>query len=256
VLELRLAWWTLEGCESGHVSLGTGGTRADSVLQLRLAWWTLEGCESGRIGTIGNRVWGNSPRVQIPVPPLTQPLSLRSINFASGASDLNVEFVVDFERAIAVMREAASWLAESSRAASSFWPLEMLTPEGLASFADPDEFYVGLVDGDSAIAAVLRTSPVEQLWSLADGNRNINALYIYWLAVSRRFAGQGWPAMLMNFAKTRAQQIGCDRLRLAVAGSEPKLIDVYERLGFEQVIEVFDELDSTVLLERLIASSH
>jgi hypothetical protein len=28
-----------------------------------------EGCESGRIGTIGNRVWGNPPWVQIPLPP-------------------------------------------------------------------------------------------------------------------------------------------------------------------------------------------
>ena len=28
-----------------------------------------EACESGRIGTTGNRVWGNSPWVQIPPPP-------------------------------------------------------------------------------------------------------------------------------------------------------------------------------------------
>src|SRR5690349_2368250 len=30
---------------------------------------TLEGCESGRIGTLGKRVWGNSPWVRIPLPP-------------------------------------------------------------------------------------------------------------------------------------------------------------------------------------------
>src|SRR3978361_673442 len=30
----------------------------------------LEGCESGRIGTLGKRVWGNSPWVRIPPPPL------------------------------------------------------------------------------------------------------------------------------------------------------------------------------------------
>ena len=28
-----------------------------------------EGCESGRIGTLGKRVWGNSPWVRIPLPP-------------------------------------------------------------------------------------------------------------------------------------------------------------------------------------------
>jgi hypothetical protein len=32
-----------------------------------------EGCESGRIGTIGNRVWGNPPWVQIPPSPLRGP---------------------------------------------------------------------------------------------------------------------------------------------------------------------------------------
>ncbi len=32
----------------------------------------LEGCESGRIGTLGKRVWGNSPWVRIPLPPLVR----------------------------------------------------------------------------------------------------------------------------------------------------------------------------------------
>jgi hypothetical protein len=29
----------------------------------------MEECESGRIGTLGKRVWGNSPWVRIPPPP-------------------------------------------------------------------------------------------------------------------------------------------------------------------------------------------
>jgi hypothetical protein len=32
-----------------------------------------EGCESGRIGTPGERVWGNSPWVRIPLPPPAAP---------------------------------------------------------------------------------------------------------------------------------------------------------------------------------------
>ena len=32
----------------------------------------LEGCESGRIGTLGKRVWGDSPWVRIPLPPLVR----------------------------------------------------------------------------------------------------------------------------------------------------------------------------------------
>ena len=43
-----------------------GRSSHDSLPSLNPA---LEGCESGRIGTIGNRVWGNPPWVQIPPSP-------------------------------------------------------------------------------------------------------------------------------------------------------------------------------------------
>ena len=36
----------------------------------------MEGCESGRIGTLGKRVWGNSPWVRIPLPPRNRPHTL------------------------------------------------------------------------------------------------------------------------------------------------------------------------------------
>src|SRR3954469_17431514 len=65
----------------------------------------LEGCESGRIGTLGKRVWGNSPWVRIPLPP---PLSGRhttrlfnhTVDKKSGlrycsTNKLNKEVVVD-----------------------------------------------------------------------------------------------------------------------------------------------------------------
>ena len=41
----------------------------DSLARLQLRTAVPEACESGRIGTIGNRVWGNPPWVQIPPPP-------------------------------------------------------------------------------------------------------------------------------------------------------------------------------------------
>ena len=44
----------------------TGGLTSPERYDPRLR----EGCESGRIGTLGKRVWGNSPWVRIPLPPL------------------------------------------------------------------------------------------------------------------------------------------------------------------------------------------
>ena len=57
-----------------------------------IAFRTREGCESGRIGTLGKRVWGNSPWVRIPLPP---PLAVcagqsRSATAARGRRDTHV----------------------------------------------------------------------------------------------------------------------------------------------------------------------
>ena len=43
---------------------------APEATRRQVASTPLEGCESGRIGTLGKRVWGNSPWVRIPLPPL------------------------------------------------------------------------------------------------------------------------------------------------------------------------------------------
>ena len=45
---------------------------AEEATRRRIASTPLEGCESGRIGTLGKRVWGNSPWVRIPLPPLVR----------------------------------------------------------------------------------------------------------------------------------------------------------------------------------------
>ncbi len=54
-----------------------------------------EACESGRIGTIGNRVWGNSPWVQIPPPPLCGPGLSTATTFTFGCDTGRDEVSVD-----------------------------------------------------------------------------------------------------------------------------------------------------------------
>src|SRR6476659_428343 len=48
---------------------------SEEATRRRVASTPLEGCESGRIGTLGKRVWGNSPWVRIPLPPLARSVS-------------------------------------------------------------------------------------------------------------------------------------------------------------------------------------
>jgi hypothetical protein len=64
------------GFSPPDVDLGYRAPRAprlarstEEVTRRRVPSCPLEGCESGRIGTLGKRVWGNSPWVRIPLPP-------------------------------------------------------------------------------------------------------------------------------------------------------------------------------------------
>src|SRR5262249_52775450 len=65
------------GIQPPYVGLGYRAPRAPRLARStreatrrRVPSTPLEGCESGRIGTLGKRVWGNSPWVRIPLPPL------------------------------------------------------------------------------------------------------------------------------------------------------------------------------------------
>src|SRR5436305_9063846 len=71
---LRHTRWPAESCCLPALTRFTGSRCAGPgrcVERRSSAHDTLlaEGCESGRIGTPGERVWGNPPWVQIPLPP-------------------------------------------------------------------------------------------------------------------------------------------------------------------------------------------
>ncbi len=72
-----------------------------------------EACESGRIGTIGNRVWGNSPWVQIPPPPLCRLHVSTATIFTFGCDTDRDGVAVDVNDLLLASRTGHSFLGAS-----------------------------------------------------------------------------------------------------------------------------------------------
>lgn len=147
----------------------------------------------------------------------------------------SIAFVQDMDQAIAVMQSAGKWMKESEKNPSKWWLLENLNRTFLLRHAKPEEFYVGLVDGVPVVAAVLILLDNNEVWRSVDADRPQRALYIHWLCVDRRFAGQGLPKLMVDFSERLAKKNGIGMLRLDANADKEKLQNIYEDLGFRLV---------------------
>lgn len=140
--------------------------------------------------------------------------------------DGRIKIVQDVEQAILVMRDAGRWLKESEKNPSKWWQLKNLKKKFLFQYAKPKEFYVVLVGGKPAAAAILQFSQ--------------KVLYIDWLCVARRFAGQGLPKIIIDFAKKNASEKNIKSIQVDTNADETKLRKIYEDLGFK-LVEIIQE---------------
>lgn len=146
-----------------------------------------------------------------------------------------MKIIQDMDRAIGVMRSAGTWLAVSGKNPSKWWKLENLNRTFLLKHAKIDEFYVGMIGGIPAVAAVLMIINDNQDWKTIDKDNPQRALYIHWLCVDRQFAGQGLPKVMVDFSQRLAKKNGISMLRLDAKADKEKLQDIYEDLGFRLV---------------------
>ena len=125
---------------------------------------------------------------------------------------MGIEFVQDMDRTIAVMLNAGQWLLDSGKNPSKWWQPQNLNPEFLLNYASTNEFYVGLVEKEPAVGAILQLSQNAQDWQNINHDIAQNALYIHWLCVHRKFAGTGLPIKLGDFAVELAKEKGVELL--------------------------------------------
>jgi GNAT superfamily N-acetyltransferase len=125
-----------------------------------------------------------------------------------------------------IMREAARWSIERGE---KLWDPEFLTEAHLAQHCRPHEIFVGDLNGESVVTALIQDrDPV--IWP-DDGT----ALIVHKLAVRRAYAGRGCAHRMLDFAGQLARQQGKTWLRLDTDSSRPKLRAFYEAAGFTHV---------------------
>lgn len=147
----------------------------------------------------------------------------------------NDTFIIiqNMDKSIEVMLDAGKWLENSKRKPSQWWQPKNMNREFLIKHTEPNEFYSGMLNGEPVASMVLQETERNQSWQPIDGNKPKHALYVHWLCVSRKFAGQGYSNKMIDHAIKEAKTRGFSRLRLDTEADEIKLCHLYEELGFQ-----------------------
>ena len=137
------------------------------------------------------------------------------------------------DEAISVMREVAAWGREQGY---HVWPDEWLTPEELITpDAQPENFCVGALDGETACAFILQ-------WSDADYWPNapkFEAAYLHKFCVRRAFAGMGMTKLVVDAIKEECRKRGVRYIRLDTGLDEKVVRKIYLNAGFK-IVDIID----------------
>ena len=145
------------------------------------------------------------------------------------------------ERAIAIMREVAAW---GRSRGFRVWPDEWLSEnELLTEEARPENFYVGMVDGQPACGFILQWSDREYWPDAPPGE----AAYLHKLCVCREFAHQNMTGQVIERVKEECARWGARFIRLDTGADEPAVRDIYLRAGFE-IVKTLEHNGSPVML--------
>jgi GNAT superfamily N-acetyltransferase len=159
----------------------------------------------------------------------------------------------DFDAAIALGDEAVVWM--NARGNTTQWGTEPWTGHEKREQA----VYYGLL-GDCAWVAETETGEIVGILLAADQapgdtpDTVERELYVNWLLTSRRHAGRGIGAMLVERVKEEAAERGVDLIRVDCwSGEDGNLVRVYENYGFRRVREFLQEDWPGMLLEMRLS---
>ena len=139
----------------------------------------------------------------------------------------------EVDEAISTMKEVADWGRSKG---FRVWLDEWLTPEELITEeAQPENFYIGKVNGITACAFILQTSDTEY-W----GKRAINeAVYLHKLCIRREFAHKEMTKSVVEAIRKECQSKGIKYIRLDTGLDEKVVRKIYLRAGFK-IVDIID----------------
>jgi GNAT superfamily N-acetyltransferase len=127
----------------------------------------------------------------------------------------------------AMLVEAAQWVDAMGEV---MWDVGELAPERIVAETAAGQFYVALADGEPAGAIRFQLEDTLFWPDLPDDH---TSAFVHRLVVRRRFKGQGISKALLVWAVEHARALGRSHLRLDCDKSRPKLMALYEGLGFQ-----------------------
>jgi GNAT superfamily N-acetyltransferase len=134
----------------------------------------------------------------------------------------------EVDNAISIMREVAKWCIESDL---NLWKLDELTREKLIKNIKDEYFCIGRINSESAATMILQWYD-PYFWPHIKDNESG---FVHKLCVRRKFAGMNLSKEMINYAINECRRKGINYLRLDTDGDNPKLCEIYEKLGFIQV---------------------
>jgi len=163
-----------------------------------------------------------------------------------------IEIVQDIDKSVSVMHNVGKWLEKSDKNPSKWWKPENLNHNFLLQYAKSNEFYVVLINGKQAAAAILQFDQKSQDWKCVDKNKSIPALYIHWLCVERQYAGTGLPKVIVDFAEQKAIENNINFLRVDTNAQKMKLRKIYGNLGFDLVSIEKEDYRQTAFYQKTV----
>lgn len=139
----------------------------------------------------------------------------------------------EVDTAASVMRDVASWGREQGY---RVWPDEWLTKEELITpDAQPENFCIGMVDGEIACAFILQWAD-SAYWPRAP---KYEAAYLHKFCVRRKFAGMGMTALVTEALRIECRNRGIRYIRLDTALDEKTIRKIYLNAGYK-IVDIID----------------
>lgn len=142
--------------------------------------------------------------------------------------------VQDANKALEVLQSVTEWMEKTNKS-SDHWQSQNMNQQFMLQRAAESEFYAVLIGKTPVAAVILQDNQSNQSWESVDKNQTQPALYVHWLCVHPGYRGTGLPKILLDFAAKHAVALGLHLLRLDTNADEPKLMKVYDGLGFNLV---------------------
>lgn len=136
------------------------------------------------------------------------------------------------DTALTLLREVGQWLVDNDR---GLWNVDALTPENLIDEYTKDNLFVMYADRSDGTepepAAVFILQWEDPLY-WPDVAANTSG-FIHKLAIRRPFSGQNLFAAILDFSRDACLKRGVKTLQLETDATRPKLMQFYERYGFQ-----------------------